>query len=117
MPVLTLVHMSVESGSLATGAAVKRRRQALGLTQEQLAARAGVSKSTLVSIENGKTAKAYRMRDVLRALDEQQDGQRRIRERLIEAGIPEEYADTASRVIAAEQPPAASEPAARDRPA
>lgn len=58
---------------MSTGASdgehVRKRRNALGLTQQQLAHEAGVSESGLRAIEGSKRAKPYRLRDILRALD------------------------------------------------
>lgn len=47
---------------------VKLRRLASGLTQEQLARRAGVSLATVRSIETGRVKQPYKQRDVFRAL-------------------------------------------------
>lgn len=58
------------SEGVEVGEQLRARRQALGLNQEQLAVRAGISKATLAKIENGGTERAYRRRDVERALDE-----------------------------------------------
>lgn len=53
------------------GAVVAARRRELGLTQEQLATRSGVTRLWLVKFENGTAgdAGARRMFDVARALD------------------------------------------------
>jgi transcriptional regulator with XRE-family HTH domain len=56
-----------------TGRDIRRRRLSLGLNQEQLAVRAGVSKATLAKIEAGQSDRAYRLRDVERALGEIED--------------------------------------------
>ena len=37
------------------GYSIKERREALGMTQEQLAEKSGVSRQTISAIENGKT--------------------------------------------------------------
>ncbi|MCI1889958.1 MAG: helix-turn-helix transcriptional regulator [Bifidobacterium crudilactis] len=43
------------------GLAIRQRREQLGLSQEALAARAGVSRSWLAKVETGKTSFDFRM--------------------------------------------------------
>ncbi|TQL45006.1 y4mF family transcriptional regulator [Homoserinimonas aerilata] len=51
------------------GALVAERREALGLTQAELAGRAGVAREWLVRLENGKpTVTVHRLLRVLREL-------------------------------------------------
>jgi HTH-type transcriptional regulator/antitoxin HipB len=43
------------------GLAIRQRREQMGLSQEALAARAGVSRSWLAKVETGKTSFDFRM--------------------------------------------------------
>jgi transcriptional regulator with XRE-family HTH domain len=85
---------------------VRLRRTALGLTQEQLAQRVGITVSTVRNIETGRTGeRSSRLRDVLTALGLLDDAaERRLRDRLTAAGIPQEYAAAAARTIIAQSP-------------
>ena len=49
------------------GLVIRQRREALGLSQEQLAARTGVSRSWLAKVETGKMS--FDLRRVLMVLD------------------------------------------------
>lgn len=50
------------------GEVVRQRRLASGMTQEDLARRAGVSLATIRSIETERVKKPYRLREIYRAL-------------------------------------------------
>lgn len=49
------------------GLVIRQRREALGLSQEQLASRSGVSRSWLAKVETGKVS--FDLRRVLMVLD------------------------------------------------
>lgn len=52
------------------GVALRRRRRELGLTQRELAARAGLRQGTISQVENGlETMKLRTVMDLLRALE------------------------------------------------
>lgn len=51
------------------GAQLRAQRRARGLTQEELATLAQISRRTLISIEQGKSAELSKVFAVLRALD------------------------------------------------
>lgn len=96
------------------GQAVRRARERLGLTQEELAARANVSRSTLQKVERGdSTISRNRVRriaealglDLLRLLPEAGDEQElaAIRARLQGTGLSGPELDAAARAIQAER--------------
>lgn len=53
------------------GAALRARRESAGLTQEQVASRAGISRALLIDLEKGRRTRAElgRVLAVIRALD------------------------------------------------
>jgi transcriptional regulator with XRE-family HTH domain len=58
----------VSRDDAALGDLVREHRLRMGLTQEQLAARAGVASGTIRGIETGRVKQPYKLRDVFRAL-------------------------------------------------
>lgn len=51
------------------GAAIKRRREALGYSQERLAGVADVARTTVVNVEAGRGARPASLRRIAKALD------------------------------------------------
>ena len=99
------------------GDQVRLRRLEVGLTQEQLANSAGVTLSTVRNIERGRTERSYLLPQVLRVLGMEDDSEeRRLRNRLLAAGIPDEYATKAAKIIAEGAPPTPG-PGRTERPA
>lgn len=93
----------------------------MGLTQDDVAIRAGVSRSTVQTIERGGQVSPKRLRLVLESMGLQMGGpadvESRVLQRLLAEGIPHEYAVRSARIIAAEQLPTPGQAPAIDRPA
>lgn len=58
-----------DRGFMAYASMVKARREAMGLTQQQLAERAGCSRVTLIGLESGQSVQQRTLEAVLTALD------------------------------------------------
>jgi transcriptional regulator with XRE-family HTH domain len=78
------------------GAAVKRRRLAAGLTQEDVVARAGVSRGTVTRLEAGDRVYAKTLAKVVQAIEAAERGERKPLDVL--AGLVDQLTDLDERL-------------------